>query len=60
MTTRKTEKDKSKLSEPDARLLLLTSADLIALCARLTRTFDPTAADMLSYVREEIAPDQKP
>jgi hypothetical protein len=41
--TRKTEKGKSQLSEQDARLLLIMSADLVALCAKLTRSFDPTA-----------------
>jgi hypothetical protein len=39
--------------------MLLTSAELAALCAKLTRSFDPTAAAMLLYARDEIAPDQK-
>jgi hypothetical protein len=59
MSTRKTEKSKPELSERDARLLLLMSADLVALCAKLTTSFDPTAAAMLLYARDEIAPEQR-
>jgi hypothetical protein len=59
MKTSKTEKDKSQLSEQDVRLLLLMSADLVTLCAKLTKSFDPTAAAMLLYARDEIAPDQE-
>jgi hypothetical protein len=57
MSIRKTEKGKSQLSEQDARLLLLMSADLVTLCAKLTNSFDPTAAAMLLYARDEIAAD---
>jgi hypothetical protein len=58
MTDKEREKAKPQLSEQDARLLLTMSADLVALCAKLIESFDPTAAAMLLYVREEIAPDQ--
>ena len=59
MMAREAEKTKSQLSEQDARLLLSMSADLVALCAKFLRNFDPPAAAMLSYVRDEIAPGQK-
>jgi hypothetical protein len=59
MTNKDLETAKPQLSEQDARLLLTMSADLVALCAKLIESFDPTAAAMLLYVRDEMAPDQK-
>lgn len=46
--------EKSRLSEKDARLLLLLCTELITLCAKLTGSIDPAAAAMITYVKDEI------
>ena len=43
-----------RLSERDARLLLILSTELLSLCARLAGKIDPAAAAMLVYVRDDI------
>ena len=45
----------SRLSERDARLLLLMTTELLSLCARLAGKINPAAAAMLAYVRDDIA-----
>jgi hypothetical protein len=47
--------DKSQLSKQDLRLMLVMCAELVNLCAKLTRRIDPAAAAMLTYVRDDIA-----
>jgi hypothetical protein len=46
--------EKSHLSGKDARVILLLCTELISLCAKLTDKIDPTAASMMTYVRDEI------
>jgi hypothetical protein len=59
MTTPESEKHRSRLSEEDARFLLVMCVELIGLCAKFIGNFDPTAAAMLLYVRDEIVPETK-
>ena len=44
----------SRLSERDARVLLVLSSELLKLCAKLAGPIDPAAAAMLTYVNDEI------
>jgi hypothetical protein len=46
--------EKSQLSEKDTRVILFLCTELITLCAKLTNRIDPTAAAMMTYVRDEI------
>ena len=50
---------KSQISKQDMRVLLVMCAELVDLCARLTGKIDPTSADMLSYVRDEIVSESE-
>jgi hypothetical protein len=54
-----TDGKESKLSEQDARLLLVLCTELVNLCARLTGRIDPAAAAMLAYVRDDIVSGNK-
>ena len=49
----------SKLTNQDARLLLVMCTELVNLCAKLTRKIDPAAAAMLAYVRDDIVAENK-
>ena len=51
--------EKSQLSKQDIRLLLVVCAELVNLCAKLTRKIDPSAAAMLAYVRDDIVLENK-
>jgi hypothetical protein len=53
------ETEKSHLSKQDVRLLVIMCAELVNLCAKLTRRVDPAAAAMLAYVREDIVAESK-
>jgi hypothetical protein len=48
------ESERSQLSEPDIRLLLVLCAELVNFCAKVTNRIDPAAAAMLAYVRDDI------
>ena len=54
-----TEAEKSQLSKRDTRLLLVMCTELVNLCAKLTEKIDPGAAAMLTYVRDDIASENK-
>jgi hypothetical protein len=51
--------EKSQLSIPDVYLLLTVCTELVNLCARLTGKIDPAAAAMLTYVRDDIQPENE-
>jgi hypothetical protein len=51
--------EKSQLSKQDIRLLLVVCAELVNLCAKLTKQIDPSAAAMLAYVRDDIVSENK-
>ncbi len=55
----KKDTEKSQLSERDIRLLLVMCTEMVSLCARLTGRIDPAAAAMLTYVRDDIAHENK-
>lgn len=55
MAERVDKKSESQLSEKDTRLLLITSIELLTLCAKLAGRIDPAAAAMLAFVRDDIA-----
>jgi hypothetical protein len=50
---------RSQLSKQDTRLLIIMCAELVNLCAKLTGKIDPTAAAMLTYVRDDIVSESK-
>lgn len=49
----------SKMSERDARVLLIICSELVNYCANVTRQIDPTAASMIAYVRDDIRSESK-
>jgi hypothetical protein len=49
---------RSQISEEDSLRLRFLCAKLIYLCAKVTEDVDPTAAAMLAYVAEEVAPPE--
>jgi len=51
--------EKSKLSEPDVRLLLVVCIEFVNFCAKITGQIDPAAAAMLAYVRDDIRFENK-
>jgi hypothetical protein len=51
---REEDSEKSELSEPDIRLLLVLCTELLNFCAKATGQIDPAAAAMLAYVRDDI------
>jgi hypothetical protein len=53
------ETEKSQLSNPDTRLLIIMCTELVNLCAKLTGKIDPAAAAMLAYVRDDIVSTNK-
>jgi hypothetical protein len=57
--TREIVSEKSKLSERDVRLLLVLCTELVNFCAKATAHIDPTAAAMLTYVRDDIRFENK-
>jgi hypothetical protein len=48
------ETEQSQLSKQDVRLLVIMCTDLVNLCATITGKIDPSAAAMLTYVRDDI------
>ena len=50
---------KSQLSERDVKAILLLCTELLTLCAKLAGNVDPTAASMITYVRDEIDQENK-
>jgi hypothetical protein len=48
------ETEQSQLSKQDVRLLVIMCTDLVNLCAKITGKIDPSAAAMLTYVRDDI------
>jgi hypothetical protein len=46
-------------SRHDIGVMLAMCADLVNLCAKLTRKIDPAAAAMLAYVRDDIVAENK-
>jgi hypothetical protein len=51
---KKVDSTQSQLSERDVRLLLVICAELVNFSAKVTGEIDPTAAAMLTYVRDDI------
>jgi hypothetical protein len=51
--------EKSKLSEPDLRLLLVVCVELVNFCAKVTGKIDPAASAMLTYVRDDMRFENK-
>ena len=49
----------SRLSRYDIGLMLVMCTDLVNLCAKLTAKIDPAAAATLTYVRDDIAAENK-
>jgi hypothetical protein len=51
--------EKSQLSKQDIQLLVVLSAEMVNLCARVTRQIDPSMGAMLTYVRDDIISEKK-